>query len=105
MPNYMKDTIDYYLTHRIKPNVTKYQMGLYPLLNGVFIDHAPILFEKGDHLDMKYTMQRVGKVEFNEYMMFLHEAYKSQAINLENEYTGSWSFKQWVREFTFELRI
>jgi hypothetical protein len=59
-------------------------MGLYPLLNGVFIDHSPILFEKGDHLDIKYTMQRVGKVDFNEYMMFLHEAYKSSDTNLEN---------------------
>lgn len=59
-------------------------MGLYPLLNGVFIDHAPILFEKGDSLDIKYTMQRCGKVEFNEYMTFLHEGYKSSAVNLEN---------------------
>lgn len=24
MPNYMKDTSDYYMRHRIKPNVTKY---------------------------------------------------------------------------------
>lgn len=37
-PNYMKDPIDFYLTHKIKPNVTKYQMGLYPILNGVFVD-------------------------------------------------------------------
>ncbi len=77
-PDYMKDPIDYYLSHRIKPNVTQYQMGIYPILNGIFIDHSPILFEKGDHLDIKYTIQRLGKVEFNNYMMFLHEAYKSQ---------------------------
>ena len=69
-------------------------MGLYPLLNGIFIDHSPILFEIGDNLDIKYTMHRVGKVDFNEYMMFLHEAYKSQSMNLENEYSGSWSFQQ-----------
>jgi len=67
-------------------------MGLYPLLNGIFIDHAPILFEKGDHLDIKYMIQRVGKVEFNNYMMFLHEAYKSISANIDNEYAGSWSF-------------
>lgn len=62
------------------------------MLNGIFIDHAPILFEKGDHLDIKYTMQRIGKVEFNNYMMFLHEAYKSDSQNIDNEYAGSWSF-------------
>lgn len=88
----MKDPIDYYLRHKIKPTVTQYQMGIYPLLNGVFIDHAPILFERGDHLDIKYNLQRVGKVEFNTYMMFLHEAYKSISANIENEYSGSWSF-------------
>jgi len=55
-PDTMRDPIDYYLTHQIKPNVTKYQMGLYPSLNGVFVDFSPILFEKGDHLDIKYTM-------------------------------------------------
>jgi hypothetical protein len=41
----MRDPIDYYLTHKIKPNVTQYSIGLHPILNGVFIDHAPILFE------------------------------------------------------------
>lgn len=89
----MKDPIDYYLTHKIKPKVVQYQIGLYPILNGVFVDHAPILFEKGDHLDVKYTMQRVGTVEFNRYMRYLHEAYKSESLNLDNEYAGTWSFQ------------
>lgn len=64
--------------------MTKYQLGIYPMLNGVFIDHAPVLFEKGDSLDIKYTMQRCGRVDFNTYMMFLHEAYKSPMANIEN---------------------
>jgi hypothetical protein len=88
----MTDPLDYYLTHKIMPKVVLYQVGLYPVLNGVFVDHAPILFEKGDHLDIKYTMQRVGKVEFNRYMKYLHEAYKSDSTNIDNEYAGTWSF-------------
>ena len=67
-PVYMKDPIDYYLTHKITPNVVQYQVGLYPILNGVFVDFAPILFEKGDHLEIKYSLMRKGKVEFNRYM-------------------------------------
>jgi len=88
----MTDPVDYYLTHKIMPKVVLYQVGLYPVLNGVFVDHTPILFEKGDHLDIKYTMQRVGKVEFNRYMKYLHEAYKSDSTNIDNEYAGTWSF-------------
>jgi len=88
----MKDPIDYYLTHKITPKVVKYQVGLYPILNGVFVDHAPILFEQGDHLDIKFKMMRQGNVEFNRYMRFLHEAYKSDSVNLDNEFAGTWSF-------------
>lgn len=87
----MKDPIDYYLTHKIKPSVTQYSVKLHPVLNGVFVDFAPVLFEPGDHLDIKYSITRQGPVEFSEYMIFLHEAYKSSSLNIENEYGGSWS--------------
>ena len=67
-------------------------MGIHPILNGRFVDHSPILFEPGDHLGVKYFIQRHGRMDFNEYMKFLHEAYKCSAINLDNEYSGTWSF-------------
>ena len=91
-PKYMRDPIDYYLTHKVVPKVVRYSVGIYPILNGVFIDHSPILFEKGDHLDMKYYIQRGGVVDFNTYMKFLHEAYKSDSLNMNNEFAGTWSF-------------
>ena len=49
---YIKDPTDYFLTHNIQPKVYKYQVGVYPVLNGKFIDYSPILFEKGDTLDV-----------------------------------------------------
>eukprot|EP00354_Favella_ehrenbergii_P006016 CAMPEP_0170478460 /NCGR_PEP_ID=MMETSP0123-20130129/19470_1 /TAXON_ID=182087 /ORGANISM="Favella ehrenbergii, Strain Fehren 1" /LENGTH=399 /DNA_ID=CAMNT_0010750711 /DNA_START=255 /DNA_END=1453 /DNA_ORIENTATION=- len=85
-PDYMKDPVDFYLVNKIKPKVIRYQVGIYPVLNGVFIDYSPILFETGDHLDIKYTIQRQGPVDFNTYMRFLHEAYKSEKLNLDNDY-------------------
>ena len=91
-PDYMKDPIDFYLVNKIVPKVIRYQVGIYPVLNGVFIDYSPILYEQGDHLDIKYAIQRVGPVDFNTYMRFLHEAYKSEKLNLDNDFAGSWSF-------------
>jgi hypothetical protein len=66
-------------------------VGIYPIHNGIPIDHSPILFEEGDNLDVKMSIQKVGNVGFNEYMQFLHEAYKVQNINIDNEYAGTWS--------------
>ena len=37
-------------------------------------------------------MKRAGKVDFNRYMKDLHESYKSESTNIDNEYAGSWSF-------------
>ena len=93
IPEYLRDPIDYYLTHKITPKVTRYTVGLYPILNGIFVDLAPIFFEKGDNLEVKYNIQRLGEVDFNTYMMFLHEAYKQQNIGLDNVFAGTWSFK------------
>lgn len=92
LPQYNKDPIDFYISHGIKPQVYKYHISLLPILNGRYIDFSPILFEPGDSLDVKLIMQRHGTVDFNEYMRFLHEAYKSETINVENEYSGTWSF-------------
>jgi len=64
-----------------------------PILNGVFIDYTPILFEEGDHFELRYTIQKAGTVPFNRYMQFLHEAYKCDNLNIENDFSGSWSFK------------
>ena len=91
-PEYMKDPIDFYLVNKIVPKVIRYEVGIYPVLNGVFIDYSPILFETGDHLDIKYSIQRQGPVDFNTYMRFLHEAYKSEKLNLDNDFAGNWSF-------------
>ena len=56
LPEYMRDPIDYYVSHKIQPQVYKYVVGIYPVLNGQFIDHSPILFEPGDHLEVKHTI-------------------------------------------------
>jgi len=92
LPEYMRDPVDYYTSHNIQPQVFKYNVGIVPIHNGIPIDHSPILFEEGDDLDVKMSIQKVGLVSFNEYMQFLHEAYKVNNINIDNEYAGTWGF-------------
>lgn len=92
LPEYMNDPTDYYNSHGIKPLVFKYHIGIYPIHNGIPVYGSPILFEEGDSLDLKMGIQRVGLVSFNEYMQFLHEAYKVKNSNIENDFSGTWKF-------------
>ena len=55
-PDVVRDSIDFYLLKKSKPVVYKYVIGIFPVLNGKFIDYSPILFEKGDTLDVKYVI-------------------------------------------------
>ena len=91
LPDYMRDPMGYYLHHKVTPKVFKYSVKIIPVHNGVLTDFSPILFEKGDHLDIMYSFTREGQVNFNTYMQFLHEAYKSEDLNLDNKYSGTWS--------------
>jgi hypothetical protein len=52
----VKDSTDFYLLKKKRPFVYKYVVGIFPVLNGKFIDYSPILFEKGDTLDVKYVI-------------------------------------------------
>ena len=88
----MRDPVDYYNSHNIQPVVFKYHVDIAPIHNGIPIDRSPVLFEEGDNLDIKMGIQRCGLVDFNEYMQFLHEAYKVQNLNIENDYSGTWKF-------------
>ena len=53
LPEYMRDPIDYYITHNIRPQVYKYNVAICPIHNGIPVDISPILFEEGDNLDVK----------------------------------------------------
>ena len=86
------DALEYYSKLKIKPRVIRYVAEIYTILNGLKIDYSPILYEKGDYLEVKYNIGRYGLVPYDEYLKFLHEAYKSFEVNIDNEYTGTWSF-------------
>jgi len=64
LPHYMTDPIDYYLKEKILPEVYKYSVDIFPVLNGIRVDFSPILFEPGDALDIKYNISKHGAVGF-----------------------------------------
>jgi len=85
------DIMDYYERSKIKPNVSKYTVTVNRKLNGVNMpNNMSIFYEPKDHLEYSYNIYRKGKVDYKEYMQFLHEAYKGMYKNVENEYSGSW---------------
>jgi len=50
--DYTSEPIDYYNSLKIKPKVIKFCVGVYPIINGIELDYSPILYEKGDYLNV-----------------------------------------------------
>jgi len=93
LPEYLLKPIDYYIAHNVKPQVVRYNVAMESIHNGVPLIRTPVFFEAGDNFEVKVQFQRVGHIGFNEYMKFIHEAYKVDKMNINNEYQGTWSFK------------
>lgn len=89
-PN-LQEVIDYYYISNRNLNVHKYSLVATPILNSVVTTFTPILFENSDSYNVKYLIQYQGRPSKDEYMKFIHEGFMSKSINLENQYTGSWS--------------
>lgn len=83
--------IDYFYLSNYKPLVYKYSVSVFPIVNDMIHVFSPLLFEKFDNFGCRYKIFFQGKVSFDEYMKFIHEAYSSDILNLENQYSGSWS--------------
>jgi len=52
----IEEPINYYNSHKIKPKVVKFVVGVYPTINGLQIPYSPILYEKGDYLNVSYSL-------------------------------------------------
>ena len=83
--------VDFYNKNNYKPKVDKYTILVTPMINNISTSFSPILYEKYDSFNVKYKLQYDGLVGFEDYMKFIHEVKYSNEINLENEFTGTWS--------------
>ena len=85
----IEDEHDYYTI--FEPGKTAYtlRLQLFPFLNGI-LQREPLFFEPGDKLEIHYSLEKKGYMPFDEYMYFLHNAYKFETQTFYKDYIGVW---------------
>ena len=85
----VEDEHDYYSI--FEPGKTAYalRLQLFPYLNGI-LHREPLFFEPGDKLEIHYSLEKRGYMPFEEYMYFLHNAYKFETQTFYKDYIGVW---------------
>ena len=54
----------------------KYDFSFYAFINNILVRHPSIYFTPEDNLRMKWRVKKLGRVQRDEYILFLKEAYK-----------------------------
>lgn len=80
----------YYKTERKDCKVYKYEVRLFPRLNGVYNSIALNDVKPGDQLEIDYTFDDCGLMDKDDYIQFLLNAYKSIYGVLELRYGSGW---------------
>ena len=85
----IEDEHDYY--NIFEPGKTAYtlRLQLFPYLNGI-LQREPLFYEPGDKLEICYSLDKKGYMPFEEYMYFLHNAYKFESQTYYKDYIGVW---------------
>ncbi|EGR34709.1 mitochondrial mRNA processing protein, putative [Ichthyophthirius multifiliis] len=85
------DEFDYFTkVEKFENTVYKYEYQIFPFINGIQAKSNNYFLQMGDLIDVKYKFKKIGKASFNDYMNFLHDAYKFDTINLDLSYSGVW---------------
>lgn len=86
---YLKDEVDYY--NGYFPGKTAYTIcrRIFPYINGI-LQKEPVFLETGDKLTFKQIKYNKGMMKFQDYMYFLHHAYKLDTITYHKEFVGIW---------------
>lgn len=80
----------YYKTERKNCKVYKYEVRLFPRLNGVYNTIALNDIKPGDQLEIDYVFDDCGLMDRDDYLQFLLHAYKSIYGLLELRYGSGW---------------
>ncbi|OMJ95936.1 hypothetical protein SteCoe_488 [Stentor coeruleus] len=85
----IEDEIDFY--NAFFPGKTAYAMSrrIFPYINGM-MQKEPIFLEKGDKFTFKWIKYNKGTMKFQDYMYFLHHAYKIESATYHKEFIGTW---------------
>lgn len=85
----IEDEHDYYMIHHPEKRVFSLRLHLFTYLNGIY-QREPIFFEPGDKLEIRYDLAMRGMMSFEEYMYFLHSAYKFDTATYCKDFSGLW---------------
>ena len=85
----IEDEHDYYTIFSPGKKAYALRLHLFPFLNGIY-QREPIFYEPGDKFEVLYNLEMKGVINFEEYMYFLHNAFKLDSMTFFKEYTGSW---------------
>ena len=85
----IEDELDYY--NAFFPGKTAYAMSrrIYPHINGI-LQKEPVFLETGDKFTFKQIKYNKGIMKFQDYMYFLHHAYKFDSITFHKDFIGTW---------------
>ncbi|CAG9331924.1 unnamed protein product [Blepharisma stoltei] len=85
----IEDELDYY--EAFHPGKTAYTLGrrFYPHINGI-LQKEPLFLEPGDKFSIKQIKYTKGTMAYNEYMYFLHSAYKIDTLAHHKDFAGLW---------------
>lgn len=92
---------DYFQTHvkELKNPVFKYDFSFYTFLNGVLVRHPEVYCSPSDNLKMKWRVRKLGRIQREEYISFLREAYKEDFIFGSQKYFGTWYDSPKIKEW------
>lgn len=83
----------------IKNPIFKYDFSFFTLLNGILVRYPEIYVGPADNIKMKWRVQKLGRIQKQQYLQFLREAYKEDYVYGSNRYSGIWAdvpeMKEW----------
>lgn len=71
--------------------VFKYDFNISVIINGIPQSlNSTYKIQRDDTIEIKYFLERAGVPDFNDYMNFLHEAFKMETDTISVNYAGIW---------------
>jgi methyltransferase-like protein len=90
----VNNILDYYdKVLKLPFKVRKFVFEIRNSLNEILLEYRDFPLKENDTLQFEYLFHDLGYISKEEYMDFLHNAYKEDSLLLESENSGNWSIK------------
>jgi hypothetical protein len=86
---YLNDEVDYYNGFYPGKSAYVFCRRIFPYINGI-LQREPVFLEHGDKLTFRQIKYNKGMMRFQDYMYFLHHAYKLESMTYHKDFIGIW---------------